>query len=133
MRRNNPGRLVPIIVFFIVLNAFFLTAKNFLDQHGFDQSVLIAGNLVVFLATLLSFLFASRGLTSPNPQAFVRSVYLSIMVKLFVCIIAALIYIFVFRNNLNKPALFTCMGLYLVYTLLEVSVLTRMLKEKKNA
>jgi hypothetical protein len=122
----------PIVFFFLALSAFFLTSRNFLELHGFDQSVLMIGNLVVFLATTVSFLFASRGLKSTNPQAFVRSIYLSIMVKLFVCIIAALIYIFIFRNNLNKPALFTLMGLYLVYTLIEVSMLTKLLKGKKN-
>jgi Ca2+/Na+ antiporter len=95
MRRNrNP--LLPIIVFFILLNALFLVGKNFLERSGFDQSVLI-------------------------------------MIKLFICLIAALIYIFLFRKNLNRPALFTCMGLYLVYTFIEVSVLTKMLKQKKNA
>ena len=132
MPKTNARPLFPIVFFFIILNAFFLTGKNFLEEHGFDQSVLIVGNLIVFLATVFSFLFANRGLKSTNPQAFVRSIYLSITVKLFVCIIAALIYIFMFRNNLNKPALFTSMGLYLVYTFIEVSVLTKLLKGKKN-
>src|SRR5204863_9443973 len=132
MPKSNAIPLFPIVFFFIILNAFFLTGKNFLEEHGFDQSVLIVGNLIVFLATVFSFLFANRGLKSTNPQAFVRSIYLSIMVKLFVCIIAALIYIFMFRNNLNKPALFTSMGLYLVYTFIEVSVLTKLLMAKKN-
>ena len=132
MRRNR-SPLLPIIIFFILLNALFLTGKNFFERSGFDQSVLIIGNLVVFGATLVSFLFARRGLKSQNPQAFVRSVYVSIMIKLFICLIAALIYIILFRKNLNRPALFTCMGLYLVYTFIEVSVLTKMLKEKKHA
>jgi hypothetical protein len=132
MPNTSVRPVFPIIFFFIILNAFFLTSRNFLVLHGFDQNVLMVGNLIVFLATILSFLFAIRGLKSANPQAFVRSMYLSIMVKLFVCIIAALIYIFIFRNNLNKPALFTCMGLYLVYTFIEVSVLTKLLKGKKN-
>jgi len=132
MRRNR-SPLLPIIIFFILLNALFVTGKNFLERAGFDQSVLIIGNLVLFIATLVSFVFAKRGLRSENPQAFVRSVYLSIMIKLFICLIAALVYIFLFRKNLNRPALFTCMGLYLVYTFIEVSVLTKMLKQKKNA
>jgi hypothetical protein len=132
MQRNR-SPLFPIIIFFILLNALFLTGKNFLERSGFDQSVLIIGNLVLFAATLLSFVFARRGLRSENPQAFVRSVYMSIMIKLFVSVITALIYIFLFRKNLNRPALFTCMGLYLVYTFIEVSVLTKLLKEKKNA
>ena len=133
MRTSNKGALAPVIIFFVILNAFFLSGKTFLEQHGFDQSVLIIGNLVLFAATLLSFFSAKRGLIAENPNAFVRSVYGSIMVKLFICIIAAIIYIFLFRKNLNKPALFGCMGLYLVYTFIEVSVLTKLLKEKKNA
>jgi hypothetical protein len=133
IRKNNRNTLFPIIIFFIILNAFFVTGRNFLERHGFDQSVLIIGNLVVFGATFFSFYFAKKGLRSENAHAFVRSVYLSIMIKLFICLIAAVIYIFIFRKNLNKPALFACMGLYLVYTFMEVSVLTKLLKEKKNA
>ena len=132
MRRNR-SRLLPLIILFILLNALFLTGKNFLERSGFDQSVLIIGNLILFAATLMSFVFARRGLRSENPQAFVRSVYMSIMIKLFICVIAAVIYIFLFRKNLNRPALFTCMGLYLVYTFIEVSVLTKTLKEKRHA
>jgi hypothetical protein len=130
---RNRSPLLPVIIFFILLNALFLAGKNFLERSGFDQSVLIVGNLVLFAATLVSFLFAKQGLGSKNPQAFVRSVYMSIMIKLFICLIAALIYIFLFRKNLNRPALFACMGLYLVYTFIEVSALTKMLKQKKNA
>lgn len=132
MRRNR-SPLFPIILFFILLNAFFITGRNFLERSGFDQSVLIIGNLVLFGATLLSFVFARRGLRAENPQAFVRSVYMSIMIKLFISAIAALVYIFLFRKNVNRPALFACMGLYLVYTFIEVSVLTKLLKEKKHA
>ena len=132
MRRNR-SPLLPIIIFFILLNALFLTSKNFLERGGFEQAVLIIGNLILFAATLASFLFAKRGLRSENPQAFVRSVYASIMIKLLICVIAAMVYIFLFRKNVNRPALFTCMGLYLVYTFIEVSVLTKLLKEKKNA
>jgi hypothetical protein len=132
MRRNR-SPLLPIIIFFILLNALFLAGRNFLERAGFDQSVLILGNLVLLAATLVSFVSARKGLRSENPQAFVRSVYTSIMIKLFICVIAALIYIFLFRRNVNRPALFTCMGLYLIYTFIEVSVLTKILKEKKNA
>jgi hypothetical protein len=132
MSRNNRSPFFSIVIVFILLNGLFITGKNFLERNGFNQSVLIVGNLILFLVTIISFLFSRRGLLTEKAQAFVRSVYLSIMVKLFICVVAALIYIFLFRKNLNKPALFTCMGLYLVYTFIEVSVLTKMLKQKKN-
>ena len=122
----------PIVVLFIILNGLFIAGKGMLDRWGADQDVLIWGNLLLFVITLVSFLVAQKGLKSTNPHAFVRSVYGSIMLKLFVCLIAAFIYIFLNRQNLNKPAFFTLMGLYLVYTFLEVSTLTKMLKQRAN-
>lgn len=122
----------PIVVLFIILNGLFIAGKGILDRWGADQDVLIWGNLLLFVITLISFFMAQKGLKSTNPHAFVRSVYGSIMLKLFVCLIAAFIYIFVNRQSLNKPAFFTLMGLYLVYTFLEVSTLTKMLKQRAN-
>jgi hypothetical protein len=122
-----------LIFFFIALNVFFIAGKNTLEQWGIDRDVLIGGNLLLLLLTLSSYFLAQRGLNNPNPHAFVRSVYLSVMLKLFICIIAAFVYISIYKSNLNKPALFICMGLYLVYTFLEVASLTKMLKQKKNA
>ena len=122
----------PVIFFFIALNGFFISGKNMLARWGVDQDVVIVGNLLLFVITLLSFWLGQRGLKNPNPHAFVRSVYSSIMIKLFACIIAAFVYISIYKSNLNKPALFICMGLYLVYTFIEVSVLMKLLKEKTN-
>ena len=103
-----------------------------LENRGFDTDVLMIGNLLLFLITLMSFVMGRRGLNNPNPHAFVRSVYASIMIKLFLCIIVALIYIAIYQKQLNKPALFTCMGLYLVYTFMEVTILMKMLKHKES-
>jgi hypothetical protein len=123
---------VPVVIFFVALNAFFISGKNMLAKWGVDQDVVIIGNLLLFLITFLSFVLGLRGLKNPNPHAFVRSVYTSMMLKLFLCIIAAFIYIAMYRDNLNKPALFICMGLYLVYTFMEVSILMKLLKEKSQ-
>ena len=124
---------MPVIVLFVVLNAFFLTAKNLLEKYGFDRDVLIVGNVILFAVTLLSFWISVRNLKSDDPNKFVRGATLNTMLKLLICALAAFIYIFSFRNQLNKPALFACIGLYFIYTLVEVSILTRLLKGKKNA
>jgi FtsH-binding integral membrane protein len=87
----------------------------------------------LLLITLLSYLLAKRSLTSSNPHAFVRGVYSGIILKLFVSMIAAFVYISIYKRDLNKPAFFTLMGLYLVYTFIEVSILTKDLKQQKNA
>jgi hypothetical protein len=130
--KKSSRSFLPIVLIFVVLNAFFLTGKAMLQRWGADQDVLITGNALLFIVTFFSFLLAKRGLNNPNPHAFMRSVYSSIIVKMFVCMIAALVYIAMLGKNLNKPALFTCMGLYLIYTFLEVSSLTRLLKQQKG-
>jgi hypothetical protein len=132
-RKKGLKGFMPIVLLYIILNGFFISGRNLLQRWGADQDVLIYGNLFLLLITLFSFLLAKRGLTNPNPHAFVRAVYGSIMLKLFVTLIAAFVYIAIKKKDLNKPAFFTLMGLYLVYTFLEVSVLTRALKQQKNA
>jgi hypothetical protein len=37
------------------------------------------------------------------------------------------------KKEVNKASLFFCMGLYIVYTVIEVSALVKMAKQKKNA
>jgi|SRR4051812_22668410 hypothetical protein len=130
MTRQRFKGILPMLLLFVILNSFFFSGKNILQRWNADQGVLIIGNTLLFILSLLSFLLAARAMNNPNPHAFVRSVYVSVMLKLFVCIIAAFVYISLYKSQLNKPALFTCMGLYLVYTFVEVSGLMRMLKQK---
>jgi hypothetical protein len=130
MKKNRLKGFLPILLIFVILNAFFIAGRQMLERWNADQDVLIIGNALLFVITFISFMLAIRGLNNPNPHAFVRSVYGSIILKLFVCMIAALVYISIYQKDLNKVALFTCMGLYLVYTFMEVSILTRLLKQK---
>jgi len=130
--QNRKKPLFIIVILFVILNAFFIIGKSTLVRWGVDQNVLLIGNLVLFLITMMSALIAIRNLNSPNPHAFVRGVFGSITIKLFAAMIAALVYIAMYKKELNKPALFTLMGLYLLYTFLEVSSLTKLLKKHPN-
>ena len=133
MGNSKLRAFMPMVILFVIINGFFLIGKNLLQRWGVDEDVVAVGNMILFVITLISFLLAQRGLNNSNPHAFVRAVYMSVMLKLFSCIIAAFVYISVYKSDLNKPALFICMGLYLIYTFLEVATLTKMLKQKKNA
>ena len=75
----------------------------------------------------------NKGMHAATTAGFLRSVYGSFMIKLL--LVAAIIfgYAFAFKNELNKPALFTCMFLYLVYTFIEVRGLLKLSKDKPNA
>ena len=131
--RRRFKALLPLIVLFVVLILFFVLGDALLKKWGADQPVLITGTLIIFLVTWLSFTVTAGGIHNPNPHAFVRSVYISFLIKFFLFIIAAFIYIFMYRKGLNKPSLFGCMGIFLVYTFMEVAALMKLLKEEKNA
>jgi hypothetical protein len=130
MTRPRLKGFLPLILLFVLLNAFFISGKHMLQKWNADQDVLIVGNALLFVVSIISFLLGRRAMNNPNPHAFVRSIYVSVMVKLFVCMIAAFVYISMHKSQLNKPALFICMGLYLIYTFMEVSGLMRLLKQK---
>lgn len=133
MNRNSFAPLRPMILVFILFNAFFISGKGLLMKWETDQSVLIIGNLVLFGVSLFSFLIARRSMRSANPNAFVRAMYMSFMIKFFICLGVAFIYMMSVKKNVNKPALIICMGLYIVYTFIEVSTLTKFLRKTKNA
>jgi hypothetical protein len=133
MNRTSLTLLRPIILIFIFLNAFFLVGKTWLAKKGIDQEVLIWGNLLLFIVSLITFLITYRSLQAKNPNVFVRAMYGGFIIKFFVVAIAAFIYIMATKEQVNKTALFICMGLYVVYTFFEVSSLIRVLKQKKNA
>ena len=133
MTQNKLRPFLPVIAFFLAINALTLTGIGPGTKWKLDKDVITIGNLILFLATSLSYFFALRGLKASNPHTFIRSVYASILVKFFICLLAALIYIVMYKANLNKPALFICMGLYLIYTFMEVMVLMKIMKQKPNA
>ena len=133
MNQNSLKHLCPMILFFIFLNAFFIIGKDWLLKKNVDQDVLIIGNTLLFLVSLITFLLTYRSLKSTNPNSFVRAMYGGFIIKFFVVAITAFVYIITTKKNLNKPALFFCMGLYIVYTFFEVNSLLRILKQKKNA
>ncbi len=133
MKQNRFKIFLPVVLLFIIVNAFSISGFGKAEEWNLDNTVVGIGNIILFLVTFIALIISEKNLRSKNPNAFVRAMYVSIMLKLFICIAAAFVYIAMYGKNINKPALFTCMGLYLVYTFLEVSILTKMLKQKSNA
>src|SRR6188768_2892292 len=124
---------LPALMIFLILNSGFLMMMKRLEAWGFDYSVLVFGNIIVFGISLLSYWMAVKGLTTKNNHAFFRWVYGSVMMKLFILAGVAFIYIMMNKKEVNKAGLFFCMGLYVIYTFIEVSGLMKVNKQKTNA
>ena len=122
----------PLVVLFLISTAFFFIGRNVLQTKGFDWQVLVGGNLFLYLVTVVSMNMLSNGLNASNTQSFLRNAYGGIMIKLFACASAVVIYVFVSGKSFNKYSLFVCMGLYLVYTYLEFKGILKQSNDKKN-
>ena len=133
MNKQAFRNFLPAIILFLVLNSGFLSLMKRLQDWGFDYPVLVFGNSIVFGISFLSYWMAARGLTTKNNHAFFRWVYGSVMLKLFLLAGVAFVYIMMNKEEVNKPALFFCMGLYIIYTFIEVSALMKVNKQKTNA
>lgn len=133
MNQSNLRLLRPLLILFVFVSGFFVAGRSLLAKWDTDQGVLVWGNLLVFATVITSFLLLRKAIDSPNPQSFVRAMYGSFIIKFFVLALGAFIYIMVAKKDVNKPALFGCIGLYFVYTFFEINALMKLLKEKKNA
>jgi hypothetical protein len=134
MESKSPSRpFLPIAVIFIVVSLFSLAAGSRLTDWNIDPRVLLAGNGVLFLATAISFYLYNRALQNTNVQFFLRILYSSLLIKMVLCMGVTLLYLFLAGKAVSKSAILACFGLYIVYTFVEVKVLMRLSKLRKNA
>jgi hypothetical protein len=126
MSRRN---FFPILLVFVLGCLLFLAGRASLAGWNMDYRVLIGGNAVLFLATGLSLLLYRRALRSSQIHAFIRVVYGSLLIKMFFCIVATLIYLWMVGRAASKWSIIGCFVLYILYTYLEVKVLIQLNKK----
>lgn len=107
--------------------------KSPLQDWNVDLYVLIAGNVILFLAALISFLIFRKGLSDNNPHVFMRMTYGGMLVRMGICLVAALIYAWTRGGRVNKFAVLGCFIFYFIYTFAEVKILVGLSKQQKNA
>jgi len=127
---NRPF-LVFALLFLFFTGVFFLFKALFPDL-SFNLSVVLTGNLILLMATLLSFVFYKRSLVNSRGAYIVRMMYTAMLVKMFICLVAITAYIIAKRSTIDKTAIVICFGLYLIYTFVELSVLMQMSRAQKN-
>lgn len=117
-----------VVILFLVLSGIFYALG--LYAQNYRLSVLMTGNAVMALLTILSFYLVTREFNN-KPAGFVRGVYASSLLKLFVCIIAIMSYVLINKPNVHKPSLFVLFGIYAVYSIVETWLLSKLAKETK--
>jgi len=127
------NKSVPVIVLFVLVNAAILIFKQRLAAMGFEIRFLLVANLLLFCLSLAGFFIQMKGLKSSNTNAFIRGIYTSLLLKIFIVVIVLGIYLFISDGNVNKPSLLTAMALYILYTFIEVKQLMKISRKTPNA
>ncbi len=127
----NPHRkfILTIAAIFIFTSILFLIAKKLIVQWDIDMTVLMAANVLLFAISIATSMIQRKALTNKNPNVFIRSVMMSMLIKMFACAIAVLIYAAASGDKFNGKAIFVFMLLYIIYQIAEVR---SMLKLNKN-
>ncbi len=125
-------KTVPLFIVFILFSILFLLSQSMLTKFGLDKNVLLIANSLFFILGIITFFIQYKALQNSNPNVFIRSVMSVMMIKMFVCIIAVLIYVLSFRDSYSKPSIFAGVILYFVYLTVEVNVMLK-LNNQKNA
>lgn len=123
--------IAPLVAIFLVLGGGLTATRSLLARWGIDYNVLIIANVLFFLIGLLAFFMQQKALANRNPNVFIRSVMGGMLMRMFVCIAAIIVYWLVARNSVNKLSVFAAMILYLLYLGVEVAVITKLNKTKK--
>lgn len=125
--------ILPLVLFFCVTTVLLIAGKSLLVKWGVDQPLLVAGNMLLFTVSLISLLLYQRAMAHATTMGFLRNTYSGLFFKLIVCAVAAIVYVLLHKEHVNKPGLFACIFLYFVYTLLEMRSLMQWNKARRNA
>ncbi len=122
---------IKLIGLFGIINLILLAFKSRLMDINAHFYVLMIGNLVLALVSVLSSRSSIKSLQSTNHNAFIRAVYGATLSKLMICIIGILAYVLAYKPNISKPTVFILLGTYLIYTLFEAVSMSKLVRQKQ--
>jgi hypothetical protein len=128
----NFKSVLPLVVTFLILTVIIFAGNIFYTEKGIDYMVLMGGNCLFFLISLLVFRMQYRAMYNSNPNVFIRSVMGGMLIKVFGCVIAVVGYYFISKTAFNKPAVYASMVIYIIYLVVEVRTIMK-LNKTKNA
>ncbi|MBL7702066.1 MAG: hypothetical protein JNM14_07435 [Ferruginibacter sp.] len=122
----------PLVITFLILTVLIFAGYIFFADKGIDYLVVMGGNCLFFLVSLFVFRMQYMAMYNSNPQVFIRSVMSGMIIKVFGCVIAVVVYYFASKTAFNKPAVYVSMVIYIVYLVVEVRSIMN-LNKTKNA
>lgn len=115
-------KMIPILSLFALINMMCLLFME--NVLYFNYYFIVVVNTMLFLMAIYGYVRFLK-MDMNNPNAMIRSVMLGTLLKLGVFAIAALIYAKTQKTKVGIPTLSVCMGIYLLYSWLEIRWATK--------
>lgn len=134
LRRMNKKSTL-YLPFFIVFGLVFilvLVFKDYLVSKDVNTNFILGANFIFFALSIAGLFVQSKGAGSENLNAFLRGIYTSLLMKMFLIVGAILIYLTIMGGEVNRPAIFICMALYFIFTGIEVKQIMSIVRKKKD-
>lgn len=132
MKNTYKKLYLPLLILFIIVLAICFLFSSLLIQKQIDPWVVAGSNSLLFIICIYSLRSQLKSMDNTNPHAMVRGVMGSVVLKLFVLGAAAFVYLYNAGKAVSINALFVSMGLYIVYTWLEVKTAMQLNPSKNN-
>jgi hypothetical protein len=123
---------IPLIVLFGLVNAGCFLFSDSLKLKQIDPIMVAGANTLLFVICSIGLRTQIKSVNNSNPHAMVRSVMGSVVLKLFVLGTAAFIYLYNVGEAQSVNGIFLSMGLYILYTWLEVKMAMKIKPTKKD-
>lgn len=126
------GKYIGLVigVFAVLLALIFVLTNRTPDSY--DLIMLIAGNAVLAILSVVAYVMVNNALKNPNPNAFIRAKMAGTMLRIFISIAGIVSFAYLKgKTPATKPTIFLLLGMYVIYTILEAAVLSK--KGRKGA
>lgn len=121
-----------ILLFVVCLGimAILFFEKTTLVAAGLHFNVLLLGNFLLALVSLVTYRMNVKGRTSQNAGVFVRLVMGAMLLKMMFVLVGVLVYVLAYRPLVSKPTIFLLLGFYIIYMILETASTFRLQKSR---
>lgn len=130
MEQKDRKWMLPFLGIYLLITVVSLSLGSFFAEKQINLVVVLSANTILLAFSLLNLGFQQKNINNPNSAAVIRGLMAGTFLKLMGLATAALIYLVAAGASRSVNAVFIGMGLYIVYTWLEVRVSLRM-KPKK--
>jgi Kef-type K+ transport system membrane component KefB len=118
---------IKLIIVFCAINGLGIAYSHVLEKLGIINVVGMLGNILLAVATALSYYYHRKAITAESNHAFIRLVYVSTLLKLVLCLVGVGLYVYIYQERVSAGTILLFFALYIVYTVLET---TSLLKKK---